>query len=141
MMIPEKRKSIDLLVEEFWRKGYLTISRKFGTYLPEPNEIGGFEVDVVARQKKDYALGITLSPDDLNNPEILSRISYLATRQSRYTSNRVKLFIGIPIEYLNAAKERFKSLSPEVSANIKIVAIVERKKIIPALRERRNLFS
>ena len=140
-MIPEKRKSIDLLVEEFWRKGYLTISRKFGTYLPEPNEIGGFEVDVVARQKKDYALGITLSPDDLNNPEILSRISYLATRQSRYTSNRVKLFIGIPIEYLTAAKERFKSLSPEVSANIKIVAIVERKKEIPSLRERRNLFS
>jgi hypothetical protein len=141
MMIPEKRKSIDLLVEEFWRKGYLTVSRKFGTYLPEPNEIGGFEVDVVARQKKDYALGITLSPDDLNNPEILSRISYLATRQSRYTSNRVKLFIGIPLEYVAAGKERFKSLSPEVTANIKLVAIVERKKEIPSLRERRNLFS
>jgi hypothetical protein len=140
-MIPEKRKSIDLLVEEFWRKGYLTIRRKFGTYLPEPNEIGGFEVDVIARQKKDYALGVTLSPDDLNDPGILGRITYLATRQTRYTSSRVKLFVGVPFEYISSARERFKTLPADVMANIRIVPIVERKQEIPPLRERRSLFS
>jgi hypothetical protein len=140
-MIPEKRKSVDLLVEEFWRKGYLTIRRKFGTYLPEPNEIGGFEVDIVARQKKEYAIGITLSPDDLNNPGIISRISYLATRQTRYSSSRVKLFIGVPFEYLSAAKERIKALSAEVSGNIRIIPIAERKKEFLTPRERRTLFA
>jgi hypothetical protein len=140
-MIPEKRKSVDLLVEEFWRKGYLTIRRRFGTYLPEPNEIGGFEVDIVARQKKEYAIGIALSPDDLNSPEIMSRINYLATRQSRFTSKRVKLFIGVPLENISAARERIKTLSPEVSANVRIVPIAERKKEILSARERRGLFS
>jgi hypothetical protein len=140
-MIPEKRKSIDLLVEEFWRKGYLTVRRKFGTYLPEPNEIGGFEVDVIARQKRDYALGITLSPDDLNSPDILGRITYLATRQTRYTSSRVKLFVGVPLEFISVAKERFKSLPADVSSNIRLIPIVEKTEKKPSLKERRELFS
>lgn len=47
-----KRRTIDLLVEQFWKQGYLTISRKYGTYLPEPNKVGGFDVDIIGRQKK-----------------------------------------------------------------------------------------
>jgi hypothetical protein len=141
MMIPEKRKSIDLLIEQFWRKGYLTVMRKYGTYLPEPNDIGGFEVDVIARQKKDYAIGITLSPEDLNSLDIIERISYLATRQTSNTSNRVKLFIGIPADYIAIAKERFRIFPANVTANIHIVPIVERRINIPTSRERRSLFA
>jgi hypothetical protein len=137
MMIPEKRKSVDLLVEQFWRKGYLTVKRRFGTYLPEPNEIGGFEVDVVARQKKNYALGITLSPDDLNNSEITEKITYLATRQTSFSSSRVKLFVGVPLEFIAAAKERLKILPANITANIQLIAIMERKINIPPSRERR----
>ncbi|MCK7519913.1 MAG: hypothetical protein MZV64_20395 [Ignavibacteriales bacterium] len=79
-----RRKNVDLLVEQFWRKGYLTLSRKFGTYLPEPTSVGGFEVDVVARQKNKYAIGLTITDDDLNNPALLSnKIQHLATRHTR----------------------------------------------------------
>lgn len=51
-MNTDRRKDVDLLIEEFWKKGYLTLYRKYGTYLPEPSNIGGFEVDVIAKQKK-----------------------------------------------------------------------------------------
>ena len=48
-----KRNSVDLLVDRLWQKGYFTISRRFGSYLPEPQRMGGFDVDIVARYKKD----------------------------------------------------------------------------------------
>ena len=48
-----KRKQIDLLVEEFWKLGYLTVSRKLGTYLPEPQKVGKYSVDVIARYNKN----------------------------------------------------------------------------------------
>ena len=35
-----KRQSVDLLIDQFWKNGYLTISRKFGTLLPEPQRWG-----------------------------------------------------------------------------------------------------
>ena len=91
-----RRKNVDLLVEQFWRKGYLTLSRKFGTYLPEPTLVGGFEVDVVARQKNKYAIGLTITDDDLNNQALLSnKIQHLATRHTRNGNVPVVLFIGV----------------------------------------------
>ena len=51
------RKNVDQLVEQFWKRGYFTVSRKFGTYLPEPSKVGNFDVDIIARYKKDYAIG------------------------------------------------------------------------------------
>jgi len=56
-----ERKTIDLLVNEFWRLGFFTVSRRLGTYLPEPENIGKFRVDVIGRQKEKYAIGITLN--------------------------------------------------------------------------------
>jgi hypothetical protein len=47
-----RRRSIDLLVDQFWKYGFTTLKRKFGTYLPEPEKVGRFEIDVVARQKE-----------------------------------------------------------------------------------------
>ena len=62
-----KRRTIDLLVEQFWKRGYLTVSRRFGTYLPEPSKIGKFDVDIIAKYKNNYAIGITLSNEDLDD--------------------------------------------------------------------------
>lgn len=140
-MIPEKRKSIDLLIEEFWRKGYLTLRRRFGTYLPEPQKLGDFEVDVVAKHHKTYAIGITLSPEDLNDPELEKRINFLATRQTSFSSKRVLLFIGIDSERIAESREFIRKLSPAVSANIRLVPIVDRKSVVPLKREPVNLFS
>lgn len=140
-MIPEKRKSVDLLVEEFWRKGYLTLRRRFGTYLPEPSKVGSFDVDVVARHGKNYAIGITLSTEDLNNPDISAKITYLATRQTRFTSDKVQLFIGVPVENLIEARELVKNLSKEISSNIKIVPITDKKESFIERKKEKNLFS
>src|SRR5574338_1525029 len=105
-----KRKNIDYLIEQFWKNGYLTLSRKFGTYLPEPEKIGGFDVDIIAKQGKEYALGITISEEDFRDPKLLDRISFLATRKTKFTQKQVLLYIGIPEEHLLLAKGLIDSL-------------------------------
>ncbi len=120
-----KRKNIDYLIEQFWKNGYLTVSRKFGTYLPEPEKIGGFDVDIIARQGKDYALGITISEEDFKDPRLLDRISYLATRKTRFTRKQVLLYIGVPEENLLLAKGLIDSLSNEIKTNIRLFNLVD----------------
>jgi len=125
-----KRKSVDLLVEQFWRKGYLTLSRKFGTYLPEPTSVGGFEVDVVARQKNKYAIGLTLNDEDLNEPNsLLNKLKYLATRQTRYGNMPVMLFIGVKEENFKKIKLIINQLDEDIKNNIKLFQITEQKNI------------
>ena len=115
-----KRQSIDLLIDQFWKNGYLTISRKFGTYLPEPQRMGGFDVDIVARYKKDYALGITLNEEDLDNPELKNKIEFLATRQTKFTNKKVLLFVGIPNDLRKKIEFIISTLDENVRKNIKI---------------------
>ena len=123
-----RRKNVDLLVEQFWRKGYLTLSRKFGTYLPEPTSVGGFEVDVVARQKNKYAIGLTITDDDLNNQVLLSnKIQHLATRHTRNGNIPVTLFIGIKEENFKKVKVFIDQLEEDIRKNIKLVQITERQ--------------
>jgi hypothetical protein len=143
MMDTLKRKNIDLLVEEFWKQGYLTISRKYGTYLPEPSKVGNFEVDVVAKQRKNYAIGITLNNEDLNDPSLITKLMYLATRQTKYSNKRVILFVGVPLLYYKNAKTLIDMIDPEIKKNIKLFEIVDRS-FIPVRRrerERKVLFS
>lgn len=137
-----KRKNIDLLVEKFWKQGYLTVSRKFGTYLPEPAKVGNFEVDVIGRQKKNYAIGITLSENDLNNSDLTEKLTYLATRQTKFTNKKVLLFVGVPMDYYKNAKALIDLLDPEARKNIRLFQIAERQ--IPdrrKLRKEKILFS
>ena len=115
-----KRQSVDLLIDQFWKNGYLTISRKFGTYLPEPKRMGGFEVDIIARYKKDYALGITLNEEDLDNPELKNKIQFLATRQTKFTNKKVLLFVGIPNDLKKKIEFIISTLDENVRKNIKI---------------------
>ncbi len=122
-----RRKNVDLLVEQFWRKGYLTLSRKFGTYLPEPTLVGSFEVDVIARQKNNYALGLSITHVDLQDKSTLvSKIKYLATRQTRHGNNPVMLFVGAKEENFKEIKLLIDQLDENVQKNIKLVQIRER---------------
>ena len=118
-----KRTSVDLLVDQFWKNGYLTISRKFGTYLPEPHRMGGYDVDIVARYKKDYALGITLNDEEIDNPDLKEKIRFLATRQTKFTNKRVLLFIGITNELRKKLELIINSLDENIRKNIKIQSI------------------
>ena len=131
-----KRKRVDLLVDQLWKYGYLTLKRKFGTYLPEPEKVGEFDIDIVSRQKKDYAIGVTLSVDEMNNPKLLEKITFLATRHTRFTNNNVTLFLGIPSNHLRKVKRLVEVLGDDIKKNIKFVSIPETG--IPSSAERRK---
>ncbi|MHB8578506.1 MAG: hypothetical protein ACYDA4_01430 [Ignavibacteriaceae bacterium] len=121
-----KRRTIDLLVQQFWKEGYLTVRRRFGTYLPEPDKIGSFEVDIIAKQRKNYAIGLTLTPEDFRNANLIEKLTFLSTRQTRYSNKRVQLFVGVPSEFLEKAKSMVRLLSPEARKNIKIFQIEDK---------------
>ena len=131
-----KRKRVDLLVDQLWKYGYLTLKRKFGTYLPEPEKVGEFDIDIVSRQKKDYAIGVTLSVDEMNNPKLLEKISFLATRHTKFTNNNVTLFLGIPSNHLRKVKRLVEVLGDDIKKNIKFVSIPETR--ISSSAERRK---
>ena len=134
-MNKDPRKNIDLLQVQFWKRGYMTVSRRFGTYLPEPARIGTFEVDIVARHKDDYAIGINLSESDFIDDKIINKLRYLATRHTKFTNRKVKLFVGVSNKYFKHAKLLLEQLEPEVQKNIKLFQIVD--KILPSARRRR----
>ena len=138
-----KRKTIDLLIEQFWKQGYLTISRRFGTYLPEPAKVGNFVVDIIAKHKKNYAIGITLTGDDFKDSQILEKIIYLATRQTKFSGKMVLLYIGVYTMCYKNAKVLVESIEPGIRKNIRLVQISERSSIqIRKSGDRRNaLFS
>lgn len=118
-----RQRKVDDLVNHFWKNGYLTLSRKFGTYLPEPSNVGKYEVDAIGKLKKKYVIGVTLTEDELNEPEIYSKLEYLATRHTKYTNKRVTLFVGVPKVLFNKIKLCISNLSEEAQKSIKVVAI------------------
>jgi hypothetical protein len=129
-----KRTTVDLLIEQFWKHGYLTVSRKFGTYLPEPAKVGEFDVDIVAKHNNNYAIGITLTREELNDTKIIDRLNYLATRQTKYTNKRVLLFIGVHSSLFKNAKALIEMLDQEARKNIKLFPINDR----PVIRTRKS---
>jgi hypothetical protein len=131
-----KQRSVDLLVEKFWKQGYLTVSRKYGTYLPEPSKVGNFDVDIIARYKRNYAIGITLTEADLKDPKILEKLNYLATRQTKFTNKRVLLFVGVPNDLFKLAKELIDFLDDTARKNIRLFPIVD--KYLPSSRKNKK---
>ena len=126
-MNTDRRKDVDLLIEEFWKKGYLTLYRKYGTYIPEPSNIGGFEVDVIAKQKENFAIGINLIDQDFKNPaELKNKLAYLAQRQTRGTNKKVQLFVGVSIINFKYAKSLMDELDPETKRNVKLFQISDK---------------
>ncbi|MBE0570092.1 MAG: hypothetical protein IH618_00990 [Ignavibacteriaceae bacterium] len=120
-----ERKAIDLLVNEFWRLGFFTVSRRLGTYLPEPEDIGKFKVDVIGRQKEKYAIGIALNKEDIFNPDLIEKINYLASRKTRLSDKPILLLIGVPNIYFKQVKELLFSVDEKVKKNIKLTRILE----------------
>jgi len=131
------RKNIDQLVEQFWKRGYFTVSRKFGTYLPEPSKVGNFDVDIIARYKKDYAIGLTLAEQDLQNINLSEKLTYLATRHTKYTNKKVRLFVGVPVNCFKQAKILIEQLDNDVKQNIKLFQIVD--KTLPSVRKSKSM--
>jgi len=113
--------SVDTLIQSFWKNGYLTLSRKFGTYLPNPPLVGNYEIDAVGKQRNKFAIGLVLSNDDLNNPAIYKKIEFLASRQSKYSRKNITLFIGIPQGSENKANLIIQNLNDTLRKNIKLV--------------------
>ena len=131
------RKNIDQLVDQFWKRGYFTVSRKFGTYLPEPSKVGRFDVDIIARYKKDYAIGITLTEQDLQNINLSKKLTYLATRHTKYSNKQVRLFVGVPVSCFKQAKIFIEQLDPDVQKKIKLLQIVD--KTLPSVRKSKRV--
>lgn len=137
----DRRKEIDLLIEQLWKRGYLTLSRKYGTYLPEPSSIGGFEVDIIARLRNSYAIGITLNRDDLKDPSTLNKLKYLATRKNRNSSKKVSLFIGVQKQDFSIARKMISRIEEDVRKNIRLSVIEERPVTIVKSESKQLLFS
>jgi len=102
---------IDLLVSEFWKRGYTIQSRKYGKYLPEPPAIGEFQIDILAKRDKDFAIGIAVSEYEVNDSAILNKLTFLATRITRMTKRNVHLLIGAPPNCYRRIKELLDSVA------------------------------
>ena len=114
---------VDQLINHFWKHGFLTLSRRYGKYLPEPKPIGQYEVDAVGKYKKKMVLGVILREEELNDPKIISKLDFLATQHLKSSSTRITLFVGVPVEYLNKARIIIKSLPQSSQKNIKLVTL------------------
>lgn len=129
-METEKRRDVDLLIEEFWKKGYLTIFRKYGTYLPEPSNIGGFDVDAIAKQRDNYAIGIILTDQDFkDSTSIKNKLAYLAQRQTRGSNKKVILFVGVSALNYKYAKALLDELDVDTKKNIRLFQIIDRQNL------------
>ncbi|MCX6168730.1 MAG: hypothetical protein NTX65_05300 [Ignavibacteriales bacterium] len=120
-----KRERVDYLIDHLWQHGYLTLSRKFGKYLPAPPLMGEYEVDAVAKYKKKIALGLTVTDEELNDHSFLSKLDFLANYSARFPQNRITLFIGVPYNSLVKASLLISSLDEETQKHIKIITIPE----------------
>lgn len=123
----KRQRAIDLLINHFWQNGYITVKRRFGTYLSEPPKIGDYEVDILAKQKKNYAIGITIIGEEIKDSDLLNRIVFLASRESRFTKKRIPLFIGVNVENLSLLKGLVNSLDETVKSTIKIFPLFEQR--------------
>ena len=119
--IPDKDR-VDSLIKHFWKNGFLTLSRKHGTYLPSPSPVGEYEIDAVGKLNKKYVLGLTLTKDDVQNPNILRKIKFLANQKSKFSLQKVSLFLGCPDEIRSDVESLLLELDEEFRKNIKVVS-------------------
>ena len=123
MLQATNKDRVDALIDHFWQRGYLTLSRKYGTYLPAPRPIGNYEVDAIAKYKQKVVMGVTLSESDFEDPKLKLRLNFLATRHTKYSNKRVTLFLGVPNEFLTKAKALISELDENAIINIKLVGL------------------
>ena len=125
----KEQNRVDQLVKQFWKYGYLTVKRKFGTYLNEPDQIGEYNIDAIGKQLNDYAIGITLTAEDFTNPSLVEKITFLASRHTKYSHKEVMLIIGVPFKLKNEIAVLLNRISPGIRKNIQIVYFAEKKSV------------
>lgn len=123
MLAATPKDRVDSLIKSFWKDGYLTVSRKFGRYLPKPSRIGQYDVDAVGKYKKKYVIGITLTEEDIKNGEVKEKIAYLSSRNTRYTNSRVSLFVGVPPSKIANVREIISEIPLENRKTIKLIPL------------------
>ncbi len=112
---------VDELVSQFHRNGYLTLRRRFGKYLSEPEPIGDYKVDAIGKYKKKYVLGIVLYEKDFNDEKLVRKLSFLASRRSKYSNTSVTLFVGVAKELMPRLQEVLRKIEEPLRRNIKPV--------------------
>lgn len=115
------------MIDHLWRNGYLTLSRKYGKYLPSPQPVGNYEIDAVAKYKKKIALGITLTEEDLNDPGLVTKLHFITNFHNKNSSNKVTLFLGVPESHILKAEMILSSLDDNTREKIKIVSIPDKR--------------
>ena len=80
--------------------------------------VGRFNVDIIAKHKGDYAIGINLSAKDFSDNNLSEKLIYLATRHTKYTNKKVKLFVGVSASNYRQAKMLIDNFDEEVQKNI-----------------------
>jgi len=123
MNLLSRENNVDEIVDSFWKHGYMTLSRKFGSYLPEPARIGNYEVEAIGKYKNNYVIGITLTEEDLNNLEVYRKLEFLGSRNVKYSNRKVKLFVAVPRGLAVKARNIIATLTEETRKNIKLIPI------------------
>ncbi len=118
-----KRDKVDKLIDQFWKHGFLTLSRKYGTYLPEPKPIGQYDVDAVGKYKKKLAIGITVSEEDFNSNNLITKINFIAKGYPRLNNFLLTIFVAVPSELFLKASMYLYQLDNDVQSKIKLISI------------------
>jgi len=123
-MVPlVKRERVDHLIDYLWKNGYMTLSRKYGKYLPDPPLLGEYEVDVVAKYRGNIAIGLIVSEEELKKHSFLSKLNFLSNYSERYANNRFTLFLGVQYKSLFKASLLISSLVIETQKHIKLITL------------------
>jgi hypothetical protein len=122
--IAEKIDILNLLVPKLWWDGYRVISRRFAKHLPEPEPVGVYDIDVVAKRGETYLIGLSITTAELNNAKLIDKIKFLASRKSRYTNQPIRLWLGVDQPHYARLMAIMKSLTEEERKNIKCFSVV-----------------
>lgn len=119
----EKREKVDALIDQVWKHGYLTLSRKYGKYLPSPTPVGNYDVDAIAKYKKKIAIGITVSDDELNDPNLITKLIYLTKSKPKHIADKVTIFVAVTYRSIIKANMLLASLDEVIRSKIKLVTL------------------
>lgn len=117
--IPRKDR-IDELVWYLMTKGFSITQRKFGKYLSEPPQVAGYEVDLVAKRSREYALGVIVTNDEVFSEAFLRKVETLSSRKTKYTGRTVPLYLSIPAERLNELRRVLLRIPEENRRNVRL---------------------
>jgi hypothetical protein len=120
----EKIEILNLLVPKLWWDGYRVISRRFAKHLPEPEPVGMYDIDVVAKRGETFLIGLSITAADLADAKLVDKIRFLASRKSRYTNQPIRLWLGVDQPHYARLMAIMKTVSEEERKNIKCISVV-----------------